>query len=199
VTINHTLDDASADHLRHLARTGVMAQLMLAGQDPNDAGLRETPDRVVRAFEQMTSGYGTDTEALLSKRFACRHDEMIVVQGVPFHSLCEHHLLPFHGNATVAYIPNDDGAVCGLSKLARVVEAYARRLQVQERLTQDIATAVAEHLAPRGVGVVVYGRHSCMEARGVCKRAPMVTSTLLGLFRDDPTVRAEFLALARPQ
>ena len=173
--------------------------LQFIGEDPTRAGLVDTPARVLRAFREMTSGYADDPAVLLSTQFPDEYDEMIVVRNVEFHSLCEHHLLGFRGSATVAYIPQPGRGVVGLSKLARLVDCYARRLQVQERMTLQIAQAMEEHLSPLGVGVVVRASHSCMGCRGVRKPgAEMVTSSLSGYLKDRPEARAEFLALARP-
>lgn len=159
------------------------------------AGMAGTPERVLRAWQEMTTGYRVDTRALLRTEFDSEYDEVVALRAVPFHSLCEHHLLPFHGTAAVAYLPKG-GKVVGLSKLARLVEAHARRFQIQERMTRDIAADVQSALEPRGVAVLVRARHSCMEARGVCKPgAEMVTTALLGLFKDDARARAEVLAL----
>jgi GTP cyclohydrolase I len=162
--------------------------------DPDREGLRDTPARVVRSLREMTRGYAEDPAAILTSRFSAKtYDEMVVVRGVPFWSLCEHHLLPFHGAATVGYIPN--GRVVGLSKLARLVECFARRLQMQERLTEEIAAALQQHLKPRGVGVIVRARHLCMEMRGVRAAGDTITSKLTGAFKRDARARAEFLHL----
>lgn len=180
------------------AADAVVRLLEHVGENPTRSGLVDTPERVLRALAEMTAGYRDDPAAILSKVFPDSYDEMVVVRGVDFTSLCEHHLLAFTGTATVAYIPQEDRGVVGLSKLARLVECFARRLQVQERLTCQIADALEEHLQPRGVGVVVSARHSCMGCRGVRKPgAVMVTSRLRGLMKEDPAARAEFLALAR--
>jgi GTP cyclohydrolase I len=174
----------------------VVRLLEHVGEDPNRAGLADTPNRVVRALSEMTAGYSDDPAAILATTFADRCDEMVLVHGIDFTSLCEHHLLPFVGTAAVGYIPGD--RVVGLSKLARLVECYARRLQVQERMTTEIAEAVERYLEPRGVAVTVEAHHSCMGCRGVRKpRARMVTSAMLGAFRDNSAARAEFLALSR--
>lgn len=171
--------------------------LEFVGEDPNRDGLADTPDRVVRSFAELTDGYHVDVAALLSTQFDARADEMILVTGIDFTALCEHHLLPFTGTATVGYVPAD-GKVVGLSKLARVVDAFAHRLQVQERMTEQIASAIVEHTGAIGVGVIVRARHACMGHRGVRKPgAEMVTSSMLGALRDKPEARAEFLALAR--
>lgn len=173
----------------------VMRLLEYVGEDPARPGLVDTPGRVTQALAEMTSGYGVDVADLLSRTFVERCDEMVLVNGIDFTSLCEHHLLPFVGTVTVGYIP--DGYVVGLSKLARLVDAYARRLQVQERMTVQIAEAIQQHVRPLGVGVVVEAHHSCMGCRGVRKPgARMLTSSMLGALRDKSEARAEFLALA---
>lgn len=161
----------------------------------HDEGMLETPDRMVRSLRELTQGYAESPGKILSKRFPVGYDEMIVVRGIEFWSLCEHHLLPFHGTATVGYIPGTGGVV-GLSKLARLVHCFSRRFQIQERLTAQIADAMDEHLAPLGVGVVVHATHLCMAMRGVRTPADMVTSDLRGVMRE-PTPRGEFLALER--
>lgn len=171
--------------------------LEFIGEDPTRDGLIETPRRVVRSLTELTAGYRSDPATILDCTFDVAYDEMVVVRDVPFVSLCEHHLLPFTGTATLGYIPTS--RVVGLSKLARLVDCYAQRLQVQERLTRQIAEAIDTNLEPAGVGVVVRAEHSCMSARGVRKAAPMITSTMLGALRDKPPARAEFLALARTQ
>lgn len=176
------------------ALEAVVALLGLVGEDPTRDGLVETPRRVVKSLREMTRGYTVDIAALLAVTFDEPHDELVLVRKVPFHSLCEHHMLPFTGHATVGYIPRN--GIVGLSKLARLVDAYARRLQVQERLTTQIADALTEHLNPLAVGVIVEAEHHCMAMRGIERRAPMVTSCLRGLLRERPDLRQEFLALA---
>lgn len=166
-----------------------------AGDDPSRPGLIETPARAARAFEEMFSGYAEDPKLSLRKTFEeiAGYDEMIVLQGVRFDSHCEHHLLPVTGRAWIAYIPN--GRVVGISKLARVVDAYARRLQIQERMTAQVADTIDEVLKPRGVAVVIKATHQCMTTRGVHKPGTeLTTSRMLGCFRDDPSLRQEFLA-----
>jgi len=163
------------------------------GEDASREGLRDTPARVVRAFEEMTVGYSGDPAAILATRFRETYDEMVVVRDIPFWSLCEHHLMPFHGVAKVGYLPN--GRVVGLSKIPRLVQCFGRRLQIQERLTQQIARAMNEHLEPRGVGVVVTATHLCVAARGIGSQGSMTTSCLLGSMRSNARTRAEFLAL----
>lgn len=172
----------------------VVRLLQHIGEDPSREGLLDTPRRVVKSLRELTVGYSMDPAAVLGTTFDEPQDEMVVVSDIPFASLCEHHLLPFTGTATVAYVPGD--RIVGLSKVARLVEVYARRLQVQERMTRQIAESLQDVLGARGVGVVVHGLHSCMANRGVGKRATMTTSALLGVLRTDPAARAEFLGLA---
>lgn len=160
------------------------------GEDPDRDGLRETPDRLIRAYQEYFSGYRQDPEQILRKTFeeTDGYDEMVVLRGIPFESHCEHHVAPIIGRAWVAYVP--DRRVVGISKLARVVEAYARRLQIQERLTAQIANAIDQVLKPRGVGVVIKAAHHCMSSRGVHMHGTdMVTSRMLGCFRDNPMKR----------
>ena len=176
------------------AEEGVRALLTVIGEDPSRDGLLDTPARVVKAFAEMTVGYHQDPKLILAKEFDVQCDSMIVLDQIAFTSLCEHHLLPFIGVAKVAYVPTEK--IVGLSKLARLVDCYALRLQVQERLTQQIASALQEHLMPRAVGVVVKAHHQCMSCRGVRKAgASMTTSALLGDLKTDAAMRAEFLAL----
>jgi GTP cyclohydrolase I len=169
-----------------------------AGDDPARDGLRETPARVARAFQEFFAGYAVDPAALLQKTFEEieGYDEMIVLRAIPFESHCEHHLAPIIGQAWVGYIP--DGRVVGISKLARVVETFARRLQIQEKMTAQIANTVNDVLRPKGVGVVIRAAHHCMTTRGIHKPGTdLVTSRMLGCFRDDPVTRQEFLGLAQ--
>jgi GTP cyclohydrolase I len=170
--------------------------LQWIGEDPNRDGLRETPDRLVRSFREYFAGYDEDPEQVLNKTFSevDGYDEMIVLRGVTFESHCEHHVAPIIGRVWVGYIP--DRRVVGISKLARVVEIFSRRLQIQERLTAQIANAVENALKPKGVAVVVKAAHHCMISRGVHKRgSDLVTSRMLGVFRDQPMTRGEFLSL----
>lgn len=162
------------------------------GEDPTREGLVKTPSRVSRMYEELTAGYHVDPERLINDAiFDVEYNEMVIVRDIDFYSLCEHHILPFMGRAHVAYIPN--GKVIGLSKIPRIVEMYARRLQVQERMTQQIAQFLDETLHPQGVAVVVQGLHMCAAMRGVKKaNARMSTSAMLGKFKDDPSIRAEF-------
>ncbi len=164
------------------------------GEDPDREGLLDTPKRVVKSLKEMTSGYAMEPAEALGTTFSEKHDSLIILKGVRFTSLCEHHMLPFIGTASVAYIPGE--RIVGLSKLARIVEVFAKRLQVQERMTEQIANAIDEHIEPRGVGVVIRGHHSCMSCRGVRQQdSEMVTSCMLGLLREDPQARNELLTL----
>jgi GTP cyclohydrolase I len=170
--------------------------LRWAGDNPERGGLIETPARVTRALEESFVGYGQDPAAILQKSFdeTEGYDEMIVLRGVRFESHCEHHMAPILGRAWVAYVPS--GRVVGISKLARVVEIYAKRLQIQERLTAQVANTIDEVLKPRGVGVVIKASHHCMTTRGVHKPdSDLVTSRMLGCFRDNPELRQEFLSM----
>nr|WP_225444495.1 GTP cyclohydrolase I FolE [Pseudomarimonas arenosa] len=172
--------------------------LRWAGDDPSREGLRDTPTRVARAFQDWFSGYQADPADYLRRTFeeVAGYDEMIVLRDIEFESHCEHHLAPIIGRAHVGYLPVDK--VVGISKLARVVDGFARRLQVQEKMTAEIANCINDVLKPRGVGVVIEAVHQCMTTRGVHKRGvSMVTSTLLGSFREDARTRAEFLQFVR--
>ena len=165
------------------------------GEDPERDGLRETPARVVRAFQEHFCGYGQEPARILEKTFEEieDYDEMIVLRSIPFQSHCEHHMAPFFGHAWVGYVP--DRRVVGISKLARVVEAYSKRLQIQERLTAQIANTIDAVLKPRGVAVLIRATHHCMTARGIEKSGTdLVTSRMLGCFRDNPMTRQEFMA-----
>lgn len=172
-----------------------VAELLEAlGEDPMREGLRDTPGRVARMYSELFAGLRTDPAKHLKRVFQENYDEVVLLRDIDFYSLCEHHLLPFHGRAHVAYLPN--GRVVGLSKLARTVEAFARRPQVQERMTCQIADALMEHLEPRGAAVVIEAEHLCMKMRGVQKpNGVMVTSALRGVFKERPSARAEVLAL----
>jgi len=170
-----------------------VAELLAAiGEDPGRDGLTDTPRRVASMYEELFAGLSDDPSRHLTVTFAADHDEMVMVRDIPFASLCEHHLVPFIGRAHLAYIPAEDGRITGLSKLARLVDGYARRLQVQERMTTQIADAVETVLGPRGVLVVVEAEHLCMSMRGVKKPGTVtVTSSVRGLFRSDAATRAE--------
>ena len=173
----------------------VRKMLVQLGEDPNREGLRRTPERFEKVLRFLTSGYRQDPDKLLNgAMFSVCYDEMVVVKDIELYSLCEHHLLPFLGKCHVAYSPSKK--VVGLSKIARLVNMYARRLQIQERLTSQIAMAIHEKLSPQGVGVIIEARHLCMVMRGVEKQhSAAVTSAMLGVFRDNKQTRDEFLAL----
>ena len=175
----------------------VRRELELLGEDPDREGLLRTPARVARALKWMTQGYGSSAKEVVGNGiFKEEHDNMIMVRDIELYSMCEHHLLPFIGRAHVAYIPN--GKVIGLSKIARIVDVFARRLQIQEQLTVQIADALMKCLEPLGVGVVVEAKHLCMMMRGVEKQnSVMKTSCLLGSFKEDARTRSEFLALLK--
>ena len=167
------------------------------GEDPGRDGLLRTPDRMEKSMAFLTQGYGQSVEAVLhGALFDVEYDEMVIVKEIEFYSLCEHHLLPFFGKAHVAYVPR--GKVIGLSKMARIVDVFARRLQVQERLTQQIAESIVDAIDPQGVGVVLEGQHLCMMMRGVQKQhSATVTSAMLGVFKAQMQTRNEFLSLIR--
>lgn len=193
--LEQTLSEADVKvHDLDIALAGVRAMLRLAGEDPERSGLLDTPDRVLRAWMELTSKPG-DPETLLSVMFddAGRVDQMVAVGPIPFTSMCEHHLLPFNGIAWIAYIPEE--GVVGLSKLPRLLEHYARRPQVQERLTAQITEALNLYVS-KDAACVIKAAHSCASSRGVRKESPMTTSSLTGAFKQDPTARAEFMTLA---
>jgi GTP cyclohydrolase I len=175
----------------------VESLLVELGEDPERQGLKATPGRVSRALRELTDGYGVRVEDVISNAvFDQDYDEMVVVKDISFYSLCEHHMLPFFGTCHVGYLPK--GKVVGLSKIPRLVGVFAHRLQLQERMTREIAEALNGAVAPKGVGVVVEARHLCMEMRGVEKPGgKLLTSCMLGTFRKDPRTRAEFLDLVR--
>ncbi len=181
------------DHLEEIYY-GLLEQI---GEDPEREGLIKTPHRAAEALKFMTQGYETKLEDIVNGAlFHEKSDDMVIVRDIEFFSNCEHHLLPFFGRCNIAYIPN--GTIIGLSKLARITDMFSRRLQVQERLTTQIAEAIQEVLKPRGVAVVIEAKHMCMMARGVEKQASdMVTSHVLGVFRDDKDTRMEFMNLLR--
>ena len=181
---------------RKQAEAAVRTLIEWAGDDPSREGLRGTPDRVVRAYEEFFKGYETDPVELLKRTFdeIDGYDEMVVLRDIRFESHCEHHMAPIIGKAHVAYLPNR--RVVGISKLARLVEAYAKRLQIQEKMTAQIANTLDEVLEPKGVAVVIEAAHQCMTTRGIHKPGvTMVTSSMIGGFRDDPSTRREFLAM----
>jgi len=187
---NPTLTSASFEEL-------VREMLVRLGEDPEREGLLRTPERVQKAFQFLTRGYNEDPEALLKNAlFTVTYDEMVIVKDVEMFSLCEHHMLPFFGKVHVAYIPN--GKVIGLSKIPRLIEMFSRRLQIQERLTTQIAETIQKVVQPQGVGVVIEARHLCMMMRGVEKQhSAAVTSSMLGCFRQEQETRTEFLSLIR--
>ena len=178
------------------AENAVRELLLACGEDPDREGLRETPARVARAYAELFAGLYTEPDAVLDKTFDVSHEELVLVTDIPMYSTCEHHLVPFHGVAHVGYIPALTGRVTGLSKLARLVDLYAKRPQVQERLTTQVADAIEGRLEPRGVIVVVEAEHLCMAMRGIRKPgASTVTSAVRGLFRDNLASRSEAMSL----
>ena len=178
------------------AEAAVRELLIAVGEDPDRPGLQETPGRVARAYAEIFGGLGQDPYDVLATTFDENHDELVLVKDIPMYSTCEHHLVPFHGRAHVGYIPGEDGRVTGLSKLARLVEVYARRPQVQERMTGQIADALADVLKPRGVLVIIEAEHLCMAMRGIRKPGAItVTSAVRGIFRDNAATRAEAMSL----
>jgi len=192
--ISHSKPDTRTESIAEMVRR----ILAMIGEDPNREGLRKTPERFEKALRYLTSGYLQDPEKILDgAMFSVCYDEMIVVKDIELFSLCEHHLLPFFGTCHVAYIPSKK--VLGLSKIPRLVNMYARRLQLQERLTSQVAEAIQRKISPVGVGVVIEARHLCMVMRGVEKQhSQAVTSAMLGAFRENKQTRDEFLALIRP-
>ena len=176
----------------------VIRLIQFAGDDPNREGLQETPARVAKALQHWYSGYSQNPEDVLKvfKDGGETYNQMVVVKDIPIYSKCEHHMADIFGTATIAYIP--DGKIVGLSKLSRLADIYARRLQVQERLTQQVAEALFKHLNPKGVGVMIKARHMCMESRGICQQGHhTITTALMGAFLNEPETRAEFMAIAR--
>ena len=170
--------------------------LIAIGEDPSRDGLQHTPRRVARAYAEIFAGLAVDPDQVLETTFDANHDELVLVKDIALYSICEHHLVPWHGRAAVGYIPGHDGRITGLSKLARLVDLYAKRPQVQERLTSQVADAVARRLQPQGVIVVVEAEHLCMAMRGVRKPgSTTVTSAVRGIFKSDPRSRAEALSL----
>lgn len=183
---------------RKRVEAAVRELLLAVGEDPDRDGLRETPERVANTYQELFAGLYTDPDQVLDRTFDEAHEELVLVRDIPMYSQCEHHLLPFHGMAHVGYIPNENGQVTGLSKLARLVDLYAKRPQVQERLTSQIADALVRRLQPRGVIVVVDAEHLCMGMRGVRKPgSTTTTSAVRGVFRTSTSSRAEALSLIR--
>jgi GTP cyclohydrolase I len=188
------LPDAGVDQPR--IRAAVRELLAAIGEDPDRPGLQDTPARVARAYAEMFAGLTQDASDVLATTFEEDHDELVLVKDIPMYSTCEHHLVPFHGVAHVGYIPGEDGRVTGLSKLARLVEVYARRPQVQERMTRQVADALFDVLQPRGVIVVIEAEHLCMAMRGIRKPGAItVTSAVRGIFRDSAATRSEAMSL----
>ncbi len=188
------MSDSRNDVSRDEAETAVRTLLRWAGEDPNREGLLDTPKRVAKAYEEWFKGYTLNPDEYMARTFeeTCGYDELIVLRDIEYESHCEHHMAPIIGKVHVGYLPN--GKVVGISKLARVVEAYAKRFQVQEKMTSQIANCIQRALQPLGVGVVVEGAHECMTTRGIHKRGvSMITSKMLGSFREDARTRAEFL------
>jgi GTP cyclohydrolase I len=183
---------SGVDHAR--VRSAVIELLSALGDDPSREGLRDTPRRIAEMYEEIFGGLSIDPTEYLNVGFEVAHDEMVILREIPFYSMCEHHFLPFHGQAHVGYVP--DGRVVGISKLARVVEGFARRPQIQEQLTSQVAEAIMETLKPDGVAVVIEAEHLCMTMRGVKKPGSrMITSAMRGQFKRSSVTRAEFLAL----
>ena len=191
------LHDANVGAPRESIADLVRKMIALIGEDPHREGLRKTPERFEKALRFLTSGYNQNVKNVLNgATFSVHYDEMVVVKDIEFFSLCEHHLLPFFGKAHVAYLPSKK--VLGLSKIARLVNMFARRLQIQERMTSQIAQAIEERISPEGVGVIIEARHLCMQMRGVEKQhGQAVTSAMLGSFRHNKQTRDEFLSLVR--
>ncbi|MBW3659735.1 MAG: GTP cyclohydrolase I FolE [Actinobacteria bacterium] len=202
------LDVPSRDRIKHITgvdptgsfdhdkiRQAVRLLFEAIGDDPDREGIRQTPDRVARSFDEIYAGMLVDPSDVLSVVFEEGHDELVMLRDIPFYSQCEHHMVPFFGHAHVAYLPNTDGQVTGLSKLARLVDVVSKRPGLQERMTTQIADALETALVPRGVLVVLEARHLCMEMRGIRKPgASTVTSTVRGIFREDPRTRAEAMS-----
>ncbi len=190
--------DLQARPSREEAEAAFRTIIRWAGDDPSRPGMLETPARAARAFEEYFAGYDQDPLQILNKTFdeTAGYEEMVILRGIAFESHCEHHMAPIIGRAWVAYVP--EGRVVGISKLARVVQAYAKRFQIQERMTSEIAAAVQDALNPQGVGVVLKANHHCMSSRGIKQvGSDMVTSCMLGCFRDNPTTRQEFLGMVQ--
>lgn len=179
------------------AAAAVRELLVAVGEDPERDGLRDTPQRVARSFHELLSGYREDPGAHLDRQFTIDHEEMVIVRDIPFSSMCEHHMLPFMGRAHVAYLPGSTGSVCGLSKIARLVDGFARRLQVQERLTGQIADAMMSRLGAGGVLVVMEAEHLCMTIRGAMKPGSTTTTSAVRGSLNQQATRAEALALIR--
>ena len=187
-----------ADDLAQIDSKELIREILRrVGEDPDREGLRQTPARIVRSWKEIYGGYEQRTDDVLVTQFqADQYDEMVLLRDIEFYSTCEHHMLPFHGKAHIGYLPNEK--VVGLSKLARVLDIYARRLQIQERMTYQIAAELQRVLRPKGVAVMIEAKHQCVCCRGVRKQeGEMVTSCMIGAFKENPATRSEFLALAK--
>jgi GTP cyclohydrolase I len=181
-----------------LSETTIRQILKGIGEDPDRDGLKNTPKRVLKSYQELYKGYSQKPEDVLSASFECGYDEMIILRDIPFYSTCEHHLLPFTGQAHIGYIPGKCGKVVGISKLARLLEVFARRAQIQEQMTMQVGQSLVKFLKPKGVAVVIQAGHLCMQARGVQKAgATMVTSYTWGVFRTKQATREEFLRLLK--
>jgi GTP cyclohydrolase IA len=193
INIMHDIHNRPMHDFAIPPQTAVREIIAYLGEDVNRSGLIDTPDRVVRSFKELYKGYSQSVDGVL-KVFDEPTDEMVVLNNIEFYSMCEHHMLPFFGKAHIGYLP--DGKVIGVSKLARILDIYARRLQIQERLGIQVVEALMDHLKPKGAGIIIEAQHFCMICRGVNKQnSVMKTSSLRGVFRDDPATRAEFLSL----
>lgn len=194
---SENLPSSNLENSQKKMTNAVQSLLSALGEDPDREGLVKTPERVAKSFAFLTQGYGIDPQEVINKAiFHEKYDEMVIVKDIQLYSLCEHHLLPFYGVAHVAYLP--DHKIVGLSKIARLVDIYARRLQVQERMTQEIADTLQKTLKPKGVAVVIEAQHLCMQMRGVQKQgSSMVTSAMHGYFKSNSATRAEFFSLIR--
>jgi GTP cyclohydrolase I len=195
--VTRTNDGEPTGHIDLVRVEAAVRELLVAvGEDPDREGLKSTPARVARAYEEVFAGLFVNPDDVLETTFDEEHDELVLVKDIPLYSTCEHHLVPWHGTAAVGYIPGEDGRITGLSKLARVVDLYARRPQVQERLTSQVADAVMRRLEPQGVIVVIQAEHLCMAMRGVRKPGSItMTSAVRGIFKSDQRTRAEALSL----
>jgi len=181
---------------RELIKEGLRELMIQVGDNPDREGLLDTPLRVMKSWQEIYSGYSVDIESLFTVFKEDTSDEMIILKNIEMYSMCEHHMMPFYGKAHIAYLP--DKKVIGISKLARVLEAYARRLQIQERIAQQVTSALAKHLSPLGAACVIEAKHHCMMCRGVNKQnSEMVTSSLIGVFREDSSARAELFQLLK--
>jgi GTP cyclohydrolase IA len=195
----HAVPDVAGPIDRERLEKAVREILFAIGEDPDRDGLQRTPARVAEMYTEICAGLAEDPARHLVVTFEANHDEMVLVRDIALYSICEHHLIPFHGRAHVAYIPGDDGRITGLSKLARLVDGFAKRPQVQERLTTQVADALVSALAPRGAFVMIEAEHLCMSMRGVRKPGTLtVTSAVRGLFKENPATRAEVMSLLGP-